>query len=296
LSGRASVRAGIPERWTILEMIRWSAGYLEEKGVESGRLDAEHLLAEALGVKRLELYLQFERPLTVEERADFKPLLLRRAAREPLQYILGHTQFRELKVKTDGRGLIPRPETEMLVQEVLDWGAGREGFSVLDLGTGTGVIALSLALEGSFDTVVATDVSSVALELARENAEANGIATVDFREGDLFAPLHAGERFDIIVSNPPYVEAGTRQDLQPEVRDWEPSLALFAGEEGLDVIESITEGVGRFLKKGGLLALEVGAGQTEVVRDRIASIDEFSKTRIRRDLAGRPRFVIAEGA
>jgi len=277
-------------------MIRWSADYLEKKGVESGRLDAEHLLAEALGMERLDLYLQFERPLSPGERAGFKPLLLRRAAREPLQYILGYTQFRELEVKTDGRGLIPRPETEILVQEVLDWGAGREGLSVLDVGTGTGVIALSLALEGSFGRVVATDLSAAALELARENAEANGISEVGFRVGDLFSALREGERFDVIVSNPPYVESGTKPELQPEVRDWEPESALFAGEEGLDVIELITDGVGAWLNGGGLFALEVGSEQTEVVRDRIASVGGFSKTNIRRDLTGRSRFVMAERA
>ncbi len=287
---------GVPARWTILEMIRWSAGYLEEKGVENARLDAEHLLADSLGMTRLELYLEFERPLTPGERGEFKPLLLRRAAREPLQYILGHTHFRELEVKTDGRGLIPRPETEMLVQEVLDWAEGREGLSVLDLGTGSGVIALSLALEGAFDRVVATDLSAKALSLASENAEANGIASVEFRTGDLFSPLGEGDRFDVIVSNPPYVEVGSREGLQPEVRDWEPPEALFAGEDGLDVIESITEQAGAWLKEGGLLALEVGSEQTEVVRDRIASMGEFSTTKIRRDLSGRPRFVIAERA
>jgi release factor glutamine methyltransferase len=308
LSGEASARVSVPERWTILEMIRWSAGYLEEKGVESGRLDAEHLLAESLGVKRLQLYLQFERPLTADERADFKPLLLRRAAREPLQYIIGHTQFRELEVKTDRRGLIPRPETEMLVQEVLDWSANQDAWrrrdgegdggrlAVLDVGTGTGVIALSLAMEGSFGRIVATDLSAPALALARENAEVNGIAEVEFREGDLFRALGEGERFDIIVSNPPYVEEGTKQELQPEVRDWEPESALFAGEDGLDVIGPIADGVVGFLNGGGLLALEVGSGQTEAVRDRIASIGEFSETRIRRDLSGRPRFVMAERA
>lgn len=277
-----------------MEMIHWSADYLDGKGVESGRLDAEHLLAESLGVKRLDLYLQFERLLSTAELAAFKPLLLRRAAREPLQYILGHTQFRELEVKTDGRGLIPRPETELLVQEVLDWALGRAGLSALDLGTGSGVIALSLAREGTFECVVATDLSGDALALATLNAEANGISAVDFREGDLFLPLREGECFDVIVSNPPYVEEGARVGLQPEVRDWEPQVALFAGEEGLDVIDSITRQAGRWLKPGGLLALEVGSHQTEGVRERLVSSGEFSEAKIRRDLSGRPRYVIAE--
>jgi len=201
-----------PDRWTILGMIRWATEYLEGKGVTEARLDAEHLLAESLGVERLQLYLQFERPLTPEELAAFKPLLLRRAAREPLQYILGRTPFREIELKTDGRALIPRPETEVLVQEVLDRTAGRDGLSALDLGTGTGAIALSLAVEGGFDRVVATDVSAEALDLARDNAGLLGLIAsetddaepverpepreveIESREGDLFGAPRPTER------------------------------------------------------------------------------------------------------
>jgi len=313
-----------PDQWTILGMIRWSTDYLEQKGVQEARLDAEHLLAESLGVERLQLYLHFERPLTPEELTEFKPLLLRRAGREPLQYILGRAPFREIEVKTDRRALIPRPETEMLVQEVLDRCRGRSGLSALDLGTGTGAIALSLAVEGDFARVVATDVSTEALELAQENresvalthVEAGSVArdlgtgdgarvdgspqarvrAVDFREGDLFGPLAESERFDVIVSNPPYVEETERSALQPEVAEWEPEGALFAGPRGMEVIDRIVEDAPAFLTPGGLLALEVGEGQAEGVRDRIASKGHFKESTIRRDLAGRARFVIAERA
>ena len=310
-----------PDRWTILSMIRWATDYLEGKGVQEARLDAEHLLAESLGVERLQLYLQFERPLTPEELAAFKPLLLRRAGREPLQYILGRTPFREIELKTDERALIPRPETEVLVQVILDRVAGRAGLSALDLGTGTGAIALSLAVEGDFARIVATDVSAAALDLARENATAlesareNAAALeggpedaeapgsdgpdasrveVEFREGDLFGALAEGETFHVIVSNPPYVEETERTALQPEVAEWEPEGALFAGPGGLDVIERIVSGAPAFLAPGGLLALEVGEGQAEEVRDRIASNREYKESNIRRDLSGRARFVIAE--
>ncbi len=246
-----------------------------------------------MGTERLQLYLQFERPLAPEELGRFKPLLLRRARREPLQYILGRTSFRELEVATDSRVLIPRPETEMLVQEVLDWATGRAGLSLLDLCTGSGVVALSLSKEGPFRRAVATDVSGEAIEVARQNARTNDVADVEFRVGDLFEALEEGERFDAVVSNPPYVEESARDDLQPEVRDWEPSEALFAGELGLDVIERLVRGAGDHLEEGGLLALEIGVEQGEAVRGLIEQRNEFEDVRVRRDLSGRPRFVLA---
>ncbi len=283
--------------WTILQMILWSADYLTEKGVEAGRLDAEWLLSAALGVDRLQLYLQYDRPLSPEERAAFKPLLRRRAGREPLQYIIGRTAFRQLELKTDPRVLIPRPETEMLVQEVLDWAsaAGRSLGYVWDVGTGTGAVALSLAVEGVCTGVVATDSSPDALSVAAENAErydVNGL--VELRAGSLFESLEEGERFDIIVSNPPYIAEGERGELEPEVRDWEPSEALFAGEDGLDFIRQLVAGAPDRLVAGGLLALECALGQAERITTLLNATEAFAGVRIRPDLTGRPRFVIAQ--
>lgn len=285
------------DSWTILRMILWSAEYLTGKGVEAGRLDAEWLLATALGVERLQLYLQYDRPLSPEEREAFKPLLRRRANREPLQYIIGRAAFRQLELKADRRVLIPRPETEVLVQEVLDWAAaaGRDLGRVWDVGTGTGAVALSLALEGACTRVVATDSSPDALSVAAANAERYDVSgTVEFREGSLFESLEEGERFDIIVSNPPYIAEGERGDLQPEVRDWEPPVALFAGEDGLDVIRPLVAGAPDHLLAGGLLALECGLGQAERVATDLNATGAFGAVRIRPDLTGRPRFVIAE--
>lgn len=289
--------SGAGESWTTLRMILWSADYLTEKGVESGRLDAEWLLAAALGVDRLQLYLQFDRPLSPEERDAFKPLLRRRANREPLQYIIGRAAFRQLELKTDPRVLIPRPETEMLVQEVLDWAAaaGKNLGSVWDMGTGTGAVALSLAVEGACTRVVATDSSRDALSVAADNAKRYDVSgLVEFREGSLFEPLEKGEAFDIIVSNPPYIAEGERRDLQPEVRDWEPSEALFAGEDGLDVMRQLVAGAPNRLLAGGLLALECGLGQAEGIATGLSATGAFGTVRIRPDLTGRPRFVIAE--
>ena len=297
-AARVEENTGSEEAWTILRMILWSAEYLVEKGVENGRLDAEWLLAEALGLERLQMYLQYDRPLSAEEREAFKPLLRRRADREPLQYILGRTAFRELELLTDPRVLVPRPETEVLVEEVLGWAADRpEGLGrVLDVGTGSGAIALSLALEGDNESVLATDVSPDALEVAAENAERYGAAgKVEFRLGAMYDALEVGERFDIIVSNPPYVEDGARPDLEPEISEWEPVAALFAGEDGLDVIRQLVAGASRRLLPGGLLALEVGTGQESRVVELIARTEAFGPARVGRDLSGRPRVVMAEG-
>ncbi len=283
------------EPWTILGLILWSADYLTGKGVEGGRLDAEHLIAEALGKERLELYLQFDRPLAAEELATFKPLLLRRGRREPLQYILGRTGFRELELKTDRRALIPRPETETLVGEVLAWAAERDGLlSAIDIGTGTGAIALSLLTEGSFARVVGTDSSEEALELARENAGAAGVdGALELRAGSLFEPLEPGERFDVVVSNPPYVRDGDAPDLAPEITEWEPPGALFAGPAGLDVIRALVTDAPDRLNEGGLLALEVGDGQADDVAGLIRERQAFGEAVVRKDLAGRPRVVMA---
>jgi release factor glutamine methyltransferase len=286
---------GPGEPWTPIHLTRWSGQYLQEKGVETGRLDAELLLAHVLDLKRLDLYLQHDRPLQPAELDTFRALLKRRAAREPLQHIVGVAPFRELDLATDGRALIPRPETEVLVEEVLQWAKdGPNGpLSVLDIGTGTGAIALSLASEGPFQDIVATDSSAEALELARENARSCGLEDrVAFREGTLFEPLVPGERFHVLVSNPPYIPEGDREGLDPEVREWDPPTALFAGPEGMDVIVPLVEGAADFLHPHGLLALEVGDGQAGRVARALEETQAFREIRIRPDLAGRERIVL----
>lgn len=282
------------KRWEVLELVKWTADYLAEKGFHNARLNAELLLSGTLGVKRLDLYLQHDRPLRADELAAFKARLLRRAKHEPLQYIEGRAAFRHLTLAVDPRVLIPRPETELLVQAVLDWTAGREGLSVLDVGTGSGAIALALAAEGSFARVVATDVSAGAVEVARANGDtvAPG-APVDFREGSLYAPV-CGERFDVVVSNPPYVGDEERAGLDAEVRDWEPGGALFAGTGGLDVIAPLVAGAPDHLLPGGLLALEIGAAQGAAVAEMVHAAGCFAEPEVRRDLAGRERMVLAE--
>lgn len=290
--------------WTVLQLVLWSAEYLAGKGVESPRLDSEYLLASVLGMDRLQLYLQFERPLEMDELAAFKALLLRRSAREPLQYILGRASFRGLELNVDQRALIPRPETEELVERVLEWARARAdgrpqgaGLTAADIGTGSGAIALALAVEASFDRIVATDVSSEALELAKANADRvcaeQGVERerLTFRSGDLFDALD-GERYDVIVTNPPYVEASERDSMQPEVLRWEPETALFAGEDGLDELRRILGSAADHLEEAGLLAVEIGAGQGPAVRE--LSAPGLVNLRVARDLSGRDRFLLAE--
>lgn len=295
--GQAAARgAGAEGPWTVLRLVLWSADYLSGKGIDSGRLDAEHLLAHVLGLGRLQLYLQFERPLTPPELDVFRPLLKRRAAREPLQYILGHQPFRELDLAVEPGVLIPRPETEVLVGEILAWARseGLEAPVMLDVGAGSGAIALSLAHEGYNTHIVAVELSEAALEVARRNRDSAGLTEkVDLRGGSLFEPLGENERFDVIASNPPYVAEVDEAGLEPEVRDWEPREALFAGADGLDVVRRIVAGARAHLKDRGLLALEVGAGQTAEVVELLRATGEYEDVRVVRDYAGRQRFVLA---
>jgi release factor glutamine methyltransferase len=278
-----------------LELSRLAARHLTEKGVEDGRLDAELLLAHVLGVKRLDLYLQFERPLEPAEVGAYREAVRRRAHREPLQYITGEAAFRELTLGVDPRVLIPRPETEVLVGEVLRWTAG-QGLSdpvALDLGTGSGAIALALLDEGPFRRVVATDPSADALDVAFANAARTGLSDgIELRAGGLYDPIGDGERYDVIVTNPPYVADRERDALMPEVRDHEPGAALFAGADGLALIRPIVHGAPAHLVGGGLLAIEIGLGQAEAVTALMREAG-FAAPRVVRDLAGHDRVVIA---
>ncbi|MQA90898.1 MAG: peptide chain release factor N(5)-glutamine methyltransferase [Gemmatimonas sp.] len=292
---KEDLRARAVEVWTPVDLIRWTGGYLERNGILEARLTAELLLAHVLGLKRLDLYLQYDRPLQEEELAAFKRGLRRRLRREPLQYILGTVDFRELNLRVDRRALIPRPETEVLVGEVLAWCGERGGLDAVDIGTGSGAIALSLRREGTFGRVLATDTSEAALELAGENRDRllGGPESVEFRRGGGYSPL-GGERFDVIVSNPPYVAEVDRPGLEPEVVEWEPCTALFGGPDGLDVIRALVSGAPDHLRVDGLLAVEIGADQADAVAEMVGLHPSFRTPCIRKDLAGRERILLAE--
>lgn len=281
---------------TALALAQKAAQLLRERGFENPRLEAELLLAGVLGLKRLELYTQFDRPVAPEELERFRSHVRRRLKHEPLQYILGDVQFRGLVLRVDRRALIPRPETEVLAGVVLEHVTqhATPGARVLDLGTGTGAIVLAVLAEQPAATAVATDLSLDALALARENAGAVGVADrLELRQGDLWACLAGGEQFDVVVSNPPYVDEADAPGLAPEVREWEPAGALFAGDGGRAVLARIVAGAPAHLRPGGLLALEVGLGQAEGVAAEIEATGAFEAPRIVQDLTGRPRIVAA---
>lgn len=277
---------------SVLEVIQKTTDFLSSKGVESARLNAELLIGHALSLKRMQLYLQFERVLLETELEKIRPLVRRRGQREPLQYILGETEWSDLRLKTDRRALIPRPETELLVELVI----GRAPSAperVLDLGTGTGAIALALAKHYPEARVVAVDASDDALTLASENASALGFSErVSFVKSRWYDALPAGGRFDVIVSNPPYLAAEETAGAEPEVRVHEPVSALTAADGGLADLREIIAGAGVFLKPGGLLALETGIGHhAELLR--LLEAAGMTDAESRRDLTDRDRFVFA---
>ena len=271
---------------TVGEALRWAAERLAAAGVPEPRLDAEYLLAEALGVKRLPMLADKGRALTDREAAAFEQALSRRAAREPLQYILGSQSFMGFPFRTDPRALIPRNDTEALCEEALRH--LRPGDRALDLCTGSGALAVSLKKLCPGARVVASDLSADALALARENADALG-AEVEFRQGDLFAPV-AGERFQLVVSNPPYVPETLRGRLQAEV-EREPALALFAGPDGLRFYRRIAREAPGHLAPRGRLILEIGDGQGDAVSALLEK--EFEEIRVLNDLSGLPRVISA---
>lgn len=277
---------------TVLEIIKRTTEFFSGKGVESPRLNAELLVGHALGRTRMQLYLEFERPLTEPELERIRPLVRRRGQREPLQYIVGEVEFHGLKLKVDKRALIPRPETELLVAHVVALCAANPPARLLDLGTGSGAIALALAVMLPGAAVTAVDVSADALTLARENLATVGVADrVTFLQSDWFAGVPAAE-FGLIVGNPPYLSAGETAQTTQEVRGHEPAVALTAPGDGLDHLAHIMAESPRFLGEGGLLALETGIAQHARLRE-IAAAAGFSRTESRQDLTGRDRFVFA---
>ena len=271
---------------TIRDVVTASTEFLARKDVPSPRVDAEHLVAHALGVTRLDLYLQYDRPLTQDEQAACRELVRRRGTREPLAYILGEWGFRRLTLKVDRRGLIPRPETEVVVERCLALLDGVGDPAVLDVGTGTGAIALAIADERADAAVTGIDVSEDALALATENAALTGMAErVQLVLHDLDEGLPGGP-YDLVVSNPPYVEPEELDALQPEVRDWEPPRALV----GHGVTEQIARGARRVLRRGGALVLEVADGSAQRVSGLLEELG-FQEVDATPDLAGRDRVV-----
>jgi release factor glutamine methyltransferase len=279
-----------PARWTLLDVIKWTTARFTERRLDTPRLDAEILVAHALGLSRVQLYVQHDRPLTAAELANIRELIKRRQAGESVAYVVGKKEFWGLELAVDGRVLVPRPDTETLVEEgrarLDEQQAGEE--RIADVGTGSGAVAVALAKLRPAAALYAVDISPDALAVARANAERLGLP-VTFLEGDLDAPLAAHAPFALIVANLPYVPTGELAGLAPEVRA-EPRLALDGGADGLDLVRRLVAAAPTLLRAGGALALEIGAGQAEATAALLEGAG-FQDIRRRRDLAGVERVV-----
>ncbi len=277
---------------TVLEVLTAASGYLERNGIESPRLNAEHLLAHVLGKKRLDLYMEFDRPLSDAERAPLRDIIRQRGSGKPLQHILGTAEFFGRSFLCDSRALIPRPETEQLVELVLNSmkADGASAPSIVDVGTGSGVIAITLALELPDASVTATDLSATALTLARENAVRHPEAErIPFHNADL---LPAGDgAFDFIVANLPYIPAAELPSLQREVH-FDPPSALDGGADGLDVVRALIHSAPARLNPGGRIALEIGHDQSAAVQGLLRD-NNFRDITPHPDYQGIQRFVVA---
>jgi release factor glutamine methyltransferase len=283
----------VAENWTTLKVLEWTTSRFQRAGIEPARLEAQVLLAHTLACDRVRLYMNFDRPLHPDELASYRQLIQRRLAGEPMAYLTGEQEFWSLSFRVTPDVLIPRRDTEIAIEVALDAVPDRAAaLRVADVATGSGVLAVTLARELGQATVVATDVSGAAAAVARDNAARLGVADrVEVRVGDLLAPL-AGEVFDLLISNPPYVRSPDIEGLTREVR-CEPRLALDGGADGLACLRRIVAGAAAHLAPGGLLALEHGFDQDADVRHIIDATGAFAAAQTRRDLGGNPRITYA---
>lgn len=284
-----------PPQWNILSLIKWTTDYFQSRSIESPRASAEILLAHTLRLRRIELYMRYDQPLTANELACFKALIKRRAAGEPVAYIVGQKEFWSLTLSVTKDVLIPRPETEMLVEtalKILHPNHQDNHKRISEVGTGSGAIILALASERPGHKFFASDYSVKALNIARHNAKNHGL-DIRFFAGNWFAPLSQKSEkacFDLIVSNPPYIPTADIETLQTEIRNFEPRLALDGGKDGLDAIRHIIENAKNHLVPGGSLMLEIGYDQ----KDRVFAIAEkcgYKDMRCIKDYSGHDRVV-----
>ena len=284
--------------WSVVDLLDWTTGYFQQHGIPNPRLDAEVLLGHLLKKSRLQLYLHFEMPVFQEHLTPFRELIKKRIAHTPVSYLTNRKEFMSLDFYVDERVLIPRPETEQLVETILT--AETENFQrLLELGTGSGVIATCLAVQHSEWEIVATDISESALAVARKNAETHACAAqIKFLSGDLFEPVAAicanrDAQFDWIVCNPPYIKNTERDTLSPDVRDHEPEIALFAGDDGLAVIRRLIVEAPKYLAPTGKLILEIGATQANTIRTLLEAESAYATYKLFKDYAGKERIVLA---
>ena len=287
--------------WTIQKLLNWTTEYLTQKKVDSPRLSAELLLSNVLGLKRIELYTQYNRVVEEEHLAKLRELVRRAGQHEPVAYLVGRAEFYSIEFEVTPDCLIPRPETELLVQRAIELLRQRAGpHQVCDLCTGCGVIAVAIAKNVPDTKVIATDLSETALGVAAKNVKKYGLdERVELLQGDLFEPLIPQldmAPFDLIVCNPPYVSAAEYEKLGKNVKDYEPRTALYGGEDGLELYRRIAEQVGRFLDSDGALLLEIGYEQGPAVRELLAQTGLFGIIKVDKDLSGHDRIVMAQRA
>ena len=292
---------------TVLEILNRTKAFFEKKGVPDPLLDAQYIISHGLKMKnRMDLYLNFEKPLTPAELDILRPLVARRGNREPLQHIIGDTSFRGFVIKCDPRALIPRPETESLVDMAKDALKGIENPFVVEIGTGTGAISIACAKEIEGAKVLATDISEEALALARENAQANGLGdTLNFAKGDLLDAVtletikkatgdvfgEASTKIDCLIANLPYIPDGEKGKLQPEVDKFDPPLALYGGPDGLDLVRKLLQQTEGRLNAGASIFLEIGSEQAEILKNEAANYPWLEFSGAHKDYCDNIRFV-----
>lgn len=281
--------------WTIRRVLRWTSQYFTQKGIENPLLDAQLILCDALQISRLVLFTDMLRPLIAQELGAIRERVQRRAKGEPLAYIVGRQGFHDIELKVDARVLIPRPETELLVARALAHLEGREAPKIIDVGTGSGAVALAIAhaiaAERPDAQIIAVDLSEEALALARENQQALDLPQVRFVHSDLLSALDPAHDIDLIVSNPPYIPSADLAGLQVEVRAHEPRLALDGGADGLEVIRRLIDQAAAHLKPDGWLAFEIGYDQGQSAPDLLRAHGGYTEVALHRDLADLPRVV-----
>ena len=284
------MQAEAPKTWTIGSLLKWATDDFRARGIENPRLDAELIVAFALGIDRMRVILDASRPLEGAELAKLRDLVKRRRAHEPIAYLRGEREFYGRRFHVDARVLVPRPETEILVDVALARTSHVSlSMRLLDLCTGSGCVAISLARQRPTAKVWASDVSADAIAVARENAYRLGAYNVAFATGDLFAPL-GDRRFDVVTANPPYIATAEIATLMPDVREFEPRLALDGGADGLDLVRRIVDDAPAHLVPGGVLAMEIGAGEADATR-AIFEAKGFREVRADRDFAKIERIV-----
>jgi release factor glutamine methyltransferase len=285
----------VPEdQWTINRLLTWTTDYLRRRGSESPRLDAEVMLAEVLGWQRVQLYTHYDEEVGERARGAFRDLVKRRAEGCPVAYLVGRKEFYSLALQVSPAVLIPRPESEFVVVEFLAVAAKLESPRALDVGTGSGCLAIACTHHHPSARFIAIDVSAEALGLARANAQRHGVGDrIEFRQGNLLEPAAGEPPFDLIVSNPPYIPSDVIKTLEPGVRDYEPHLAIDGGPDGLQVVARLVEEALPLLKPGGHLILEIGSAQEQPVRGLIEAHVEFRLAPTVRDLRQHPRVLRA---